>query len=353
MPKNPFQDWSLSSSPEGLPRVFAPLLRGDVTIDAWKPIEHTPVVSSTNCLAEARLSDGSLRVFKHLTGDNKTGGHWQASTDIEHPLYWRREAQFFESGVSRFETEFFRPVRCFAQASVEQGVSLELERVAGKPGTAWQESDYERAAHALGDWQRRLDSFPNESWLCRDWLKGYLALRSDHDRLIRDPDRWRIFGHFSAETQELVLRFLDQREALLRFLSKIPQLPAHNDFWPPNLFFVDSQLVVLDWSFPGMGPLASDLCTLAFDSIYDAFIAPADAMDFVHRLRDAYAEGMKIDPAELEKAIMAGLVVKYLWFFGHLLAQPDDGIDADLEPRMRAMQLVLAAGARLQRGLRT
>ena len=73
----------------------------------------------------------------------------------------------------------------------------------------------------------------------------------------------------------------------------------------------------------------------------------------VHRLGDAYAEGAKIDPAQLEKAIMAGLVVKYLWFFGHLLAQPDDGIDADLEPRMRAMQLVLAAGARLQRGLRT
>ena len=311
------------------------------------------MVSSTHCLVEARLSDGSLRVFKHLTANNKSGGHWQASTDSEHPLYWRREALFFESDASRFETEFLRPVRCFAQAPVEQGVSLELERVAGKPGTAWQESDYEKAAHALGDWQRRLGTFGNEPWPCRDWLNGYMALRSEHDQLIRDPDRWRTFGHFSLETRKLVLRLLDQREALLRFLSESPQLPAHNDFWPPNLFFVDTQLVVLDWSFPGMGPVAGDLCSLAFDSIYDAFIAPANAMDFVHRLRDAYAEGAKIDPAQLEKVIMAGLVVKYLWFFGHLLAQPEDGIDADFEPRMRAMQLVLAAGTWLQRGLRT
>ena len=98
-----------------------------------------------------------------------------------------------------------------------------------------------------------------------------------------------------------------------------------------------------------MGSVASDLCTLAFDSIYDAFINPTDTMGFLIGLRDAYAEGLKTAAQQLDRAIMAGLVAKYLWFFGYLLSAPDARAGTLSEPREQAMRLVLAAGSWLRR----
>lgn len=330
------------------PSVFAPLLKGERAVAAWRPIEHHPVVSSTGCLIEARMSDGSARVFKHLTPHRKTGGHWQAGIEPTHPLYWRREADFYASNTARSHGDRLRPARCYAQAEVDGGVSLELEYVQGRPGGLWKEHDYQQAVYALGSWQRALAAYPEEPWVCRDWLAGYLALREAHDARIRDPARWRAFDCFSDQDHLLVLHLLDRRQDLLGALARTSQFPAHNDFWPPNMFFVARRLVLLDWSFAGMGPVASDLCTLAFDAIYDGFIHPSDAVRFVNGLRDAYGEGLKVAGRALDYAIMAGLVVKYLWFFGHLAASPAADADVVTEPRVCAMRLVLSAGAWLR-----
>lgn len=335
-----------------LPSVFAPLLGDGRRVSTWQHISHKPVVSSTGCLIEAQMSDGSARVFKHLTPHRQTGGYWQMSRDPGNPFYWRREADFYASGTGQSETRFLRPVRCYAQADVDGGVSLELERVDGNPGGAWKEQDYQQAVHALGRWQREITAYPEEPWLCRNWLTAYLALRKDHDAFIRDPVRWRDLEHFSEEDQILVLDLLDCRQDLVSTLVKMAQLPAHNDFWPPNMYFVERQLVALDWSFAGMGPVASDLCTLAFDAIYDGFIHPTNTVRFLKGLRDAYAQGLEVGAQQLDYAIMAGLVTKYLWFFGHLVSSPVPQADALTEPRLSAMQLVLAAGAWLRKRAR-
>lgn len=348
MPRNQFQAWSPNSSPEGREALFSPLFDVDGQPEAWRAVDYAPVVSSTGALIEAKLPDGGRRALKHLHPDIRAGERWGASMDPQDCLYWRREALFYGSEVSRFETQDFRSVRCISQAEIGDGISLNLEWVVGRPGTEWGESDYERAAYALGTWQRSLGRLPEESWVCRDWLGGYIALRRDFDGLLRSQEKWCRFEHFSFNEQKLACRLLDSREALYRSLRRLPQLPAHNDFWPPNLFLVGAQLVVIDWGFVGNSPVGADICTLVFDSIYDAFLNPSDALGMLHRLKRAYVDGVGIkDTGEIDFALYAGLVVKYLWFFGYLFTSEEARKPEGLEARLQAMRLVLLAGAEL------
>lgn len=349
MPRNPFQAWSPNSSPDGPEAFFAPLFDADGQPVQWRTMDYAPVVSSTGALVEVKMRDGARRALKHLRPDIKSAERWGASTDPQSFSYWCREALFHQSEVSRFETPKFRPVRCFNQAQVGDGVSLEFEWVGGRPGTDWSEAEFEQAAHAVGDWQWSLGELPREAWVCRDWLGGYVALRRDFDTCIRSPSAWQKFWQFSQSEQALALRLLDAREGLYQSLLRLPQFPAHNDFWPPNLFLVNGQLLVIDWGFVGNSPVGADVCTLLFDSVYDEFLSPSDAIGMLGRLKKAYLEGLRFNSgAEFDFALRAGLVVKYLWFFGHLFtseeAQKPEGMDA----RLQAMRLVLSAGAQLE-----
>lgn len=348
MPRNLFQAWSPNSNPEGPDALFSPLFDVDGQPAEWRAVDYAPVVSSTGALIEIKMRDGTRRVLKHLHPDTENGGRWRASNNPQDPFYWCREALFYRSAGSGFETPRFRPVKCLAQANVGKGISLSLECVEGTPGSDWGEVEFEKAAFALGDWQRRHGTFGEKKWVCRDWLGGYLALRRNLDHCIRSSSEWRRFGHFSTTEQKLALRLLDSRETLYQSLLRLPQLAAHNDFWPPNLFFVGGQLVVIDWGFVGNSPVGADLCTLLFDSIYDQFLSPSDAMVMLTRLKKAYLEGAELrDSAQLDFALYAGLVVKYLWFFGHLFTSEDAGGPDGLEARLQAMRLVLVAGAEL------
>ena len=348
MPRNLFQAWSPNSSPEGIEALFSPLFQVDGQPASWRAVDYAPVVSSTGALIEARMPDGGLRALKHLHPDIRAGERWGASMDPQDPLYWCREALFYESAVSRFETRDFRPVKCISQAEVGDGISLNLEWVEGRPGTEWREADFEQAAYALGTWQRNLGLLPEEKWICSDWLGGYIALRKDFDDCIRSQENWRDYGHFSVAEQRLALRLLDSRQVLYHSLRRLPQLPAHNDFWPPNLFLVNGQLVAIDWGFVGISPIGADICTLLFDSVYDEFLSPYDALGMLHRLKVAYLDGVgSKDTDEVDFALHAGLVVKYLWFFGHLFRSEEARKPQGLEARLQAMRLVLLAGAEL------
>ncbi len=355
MPRNPFRGWSPNSRPENSATRFAPLFDARESPLDWRPIDYSPVVTSTGELVEARFSDGSQRALKYLcpptdAAQKPARGRWNASLCPDDHLYWCREAMFYQSEVSRLHTRLFRPVHCLAQAETAGGIALELEWLAGAPGVAWSESDYEDAAFALGDWQRTLGRCPDEAWVCRNWLGGYLAARMDSYASIQDARRWRAFGHFTHKEQALVLRLLNVQDALLASLRKLPQVVAHNDFWPPNLFMLDRQVVAIDWGFAGSAPVGGDIGTLLFDAVFDAFVAPDDVRAMLRRLEHAYTHGLGWqDSAELRFALLAGLVVKYLWFFGYLLDSP--GVQAYPYPQahIRAMRLVLSAGAELVR----
>ena len=307
------------------------------------------MVGSTKALLEVRFSGGSRSALKALAANEPAMDRWQASQDLEHPIYWARESLYFKSAACQIATPDFRAVRCLNQAEREGLICLQLEWVEGRPGAEWRELDYEQAAYALGTWQRRLKKLPDEPWVSRDWLAGYLALRMDLERRLAYPGLWSDAGIFSSKEQSLVINILEQKKRLFGQLRRLPQLPAHNDFWPPNLFMVNAQVVAVDWAFVGTSAPASDLCTLMFDSIYDGFLTPSDPHALAARLLRAYAEGAKIaDDARLEFALYTGLVVKYLWFFAHVQLEHLSKIECS-EAHLAALDLVLAAGSRLEK----
>ena len=349
MPRHPFQAWSPNSNPEGIEAQFSPLFATGEVPERWRPIDYAPVVGSTKALVEAQLAGGQCCALKALVPEGPAMTRWQASREVSHPLFWAREAHFFRSSASQAATPSFRAVHCLGQIDLGEEICMKLEWVRGRPGPVWLEADYEQAAYALGTWQRALRRLPAEPWVCRDWLGGYLALRKDADAHLAAPDLWQMANIFSKKEQYLVIDILEAREGLSKRLRSLPQLPAHNDFWPPNLFLVDAQVVAIDWAFVGPAALGSDLCTLAFDSIYDGFFAPSDAYAFVLKLKRAYAEGAGLgDDADLEFAIQAGLLVKYLWFFAHVQLHGNSQ-DASWQGCIEALRLVLTAGEKLKK----
>lgn len=347
MPKNPFQAWSPNSSPESL---FSPLFATREAPQSWRRIDYAPVVGSTEALIEAKFSNRHRYALKALSPSGPAMRRWQASDDPGHPIYWARESHFFRSDASRVETHAFRSVNCLDQIDVGERICMKLEWVRGTPGIKWQEHAYEQAAYALGTWQRIVRHLPDESWVCGDWLGGYLSLRADDLVELRLPEIWNNGSDFSYKEQILVTDILDMLEGFRERLLALPQLPAHNDFWPPNLFLSNRQIVAIDWAFVGTSPVGSDLCTLLFDSIYDGFFVPADPLALLSRLKSAYAEGAKLpNDRQLEFALLAGLVVKYLWFFTHVLSSMDALSDEQASPKLAALRLVMAAGEKLQR----
>ncbi len=222
---------------------------------------------------------------------------------------------------------------------------MQLEWVEGTPGSEWCVSDYEHAAYALGTWQRTIERLPNASWVCPDWLGGYLALREGALASLSEPALWSRNNIFSVQEQELVNQCLESLQDLREQLHhRCQKLPAHNDFWPPNLFMARGQLVAIDWAFVGPAAMGSDIVTLLFDALYDGFLQPPDSNALLMRLKRAYAEGAAIaDDPFLEFALHAGLVVKYLWFFAHVLSSDEEIGQAQLE----ALQLVLSSARTL------
>jgi len=348
MPKNPFRAWSPSSNPDGVESLFSPLFAADDSSQlpqAWRPIDYSPAVGSTKAMIEARFANGARSVLKALAPEGPAMLHWQASEDVKHPLYWARESRFLESASSQISTSAFRPVHCHCQVATDKHILMRLEWLEGTPGSKWRESDYEQAAYALGTWQRTIKSLPDVPWVCADWLSGYLSLRKNDLARLSERQTWTRKNLFSQQEQNLVMKCLEHLQACRAQLHRCPHMPAHNDFWPPNLFIVNGQVVAIDWAFVGPSAIGSDIATLMFDSIYDGFLQPSNSQALLMRLKHAYANGAKIEPdASLDVAIHATLTVKYLWFFGHILMSDEAVRQAPLE----ALQLVLAAARRLE-----
>ncbi|MCY4199461.1 MAG: phosphotransferase [Gammaproteobacteria bacterium] len=346
MPRNPFRAWSPNSNPDGIDALFSPLFAEQraAAPASWRPINYAPAVGSTKALIEARFESGMSSALKALVPHGPAMARWQASTDVNHPLYWARESCFFKNPASQVASTAFRPVRCLDQVTTSEQILMRFEWVEGTPGSEWRVSDYEQAAYALGTWQRTIKCLPNAPWVCPDWLGGYLALREGALASLSEPALWSRHNTFSVQEQELVSQCLERLRGLREQLHACQKLPAHNDFWPPNLFMSQEQLVAIDWAFVGPAAMGSDIVTLLFDAIYDGFLRPSDSNTLLTQIKRAYAEGAEIaDDSSLEFALHAGLVVKYLWFFAHVLSSDEEIRRFQLE----ALQLVLSSARTL------
>jgi hypothetical protein len=168
----------------------------------------------------------------------------QASREIDHPLYWEREALAYQSGLLDDLSGGVTAPRCLI---VTRGPGdtlwLWLEEAREQYGPRWPLDQYARAARCLGRFNGAYLAgrpMPAHPWLCgpaslRGMLDGFAGLLD----AIRDPQAWQhplIQRAISASAAPRLLRLWNERAPLLDALERLPQTLCHKDAWRRNMF---------------------------------------------------------------------------------------------------------------------
>ncbi len=209
-------------------------------------------------------------------------------TDPGHFAFWRREAEVAGSGVVASTRGLRSPVAGPVEEDPD-GITVWTAFVPGDdvPGPL--------AARAIGRFAR--EPFPDLPWLSRDLLASRI-------RRVEGRGGWpTLAGTVAAD---LVAELWERRSELLAAVGGLPQVPSHGDVVPGNLLGREGdEVVAVDWSALGRGPVGADLGYLSLSTREDFGV-------LLQAYLDGYADtGMQVDPAEvvLGARVMAAYMV--------------------------------------------
>ena len=295
------------------------------------PLAHNAVVSSTAGLWRTELN-GEPAVLKVLHCGTEGLARWLASPDIDHPRYWKREALAYRSGLldALDALDGVRAPRLLDFVERRDGsIELWLEDLAasGTAATEWTIERLATAARHLGRMQgAAAGAIPDEPWLSRGWLREYVEDRTDL-----------MAGKLDIIEPSLASTWVD-RHQFLDWIDRLPKTVCHLDVWPPNLFDVDGETVLIDWAFVGIGALGEDPGNLVPDAVLDLYFPSAQVDDIDRRVTEEYLTGLSDrgwsgDERLVRLGMVASATVKYTWMAARLL-------DADLDPHVRAERVL-------------
>jgi hypothetical protein len=267
-----------------------------------------------------------------------------AATDPHSLLYWLREACAYAAGApAPYRAAGVRGPALLARLDRPNGdVALWLEDVQGAGAADWDLTQFETAAHRLGRAQGAYvagAALPVDDWLCRGYLRQYLAVRKpEDDRLLTSDEAWRrpeIARHFPTDLRDDLRRLRADRENLLRWVEAAPQTFAHLDVWPDNLFDAGSELVLIDWGFAGIGSAGEDIGNLVPDSVFDLRHPAALLHDLDRTVFAGYLAGLReagwSGDERLIRLAMTASACKYDWIAGATLARATAGDGAPVQ----------------------
>ncbi|BBH15896.1 hypothetical protein Back2_01830 [Nocardioides baekrokdamisoli] len=189
-----------------------------------------------------------------------------ALSDPDHFAYWRREAEVLASGVVA-STAGIRS----GPAAVDEdpdGITITTEYVEDAANNGL------FVAHALGRFTH--NDLSGVRHLARGQLGARLAQSEQHGG-------WPTLGRTQAGA--VTDRLWARRADLVRALADVRQVPAHGDPTPANMRGRDGDdVVAVDWSTVGFGPLGADLGQYALS-----------AREALEPLLEAYALGADVD----------------------------------------------------------
>jgi thiamine kinase-like enzyme len=147
--------------------------------------------------------------------------------------------------------------------------------------------------------------------------------------LLDDDEAWAhpvVRQTFPAGLRDAVMFVHAHRERLYQISESLPRTLCHLDFWPKNLFSrPGGPVVVIDWSFAGVGAIGEDAGNLVPDSALDHFIAASDLPRLEQVVFDGYLRGLRAagwdeDPRLVQLGMWSS-AVKYDWLAALTLAQ--------------------------------
>jgi hypothetical protein len=275
----------------------------------------------------------------------------QAPLNEENPHSWnyhRREILAYQQGLLADLPGSVRAPRCLAITEYSQSICwLWLEDISASTERMWSLEEYRLAAHHLGQFNGAYLTdrvLPEQTWLSRDWLRGWLEFYDKGCRetleLVRDSSFWEhplLRSAFPRPIVNDVLRLWEHHERLLTALHQLPQTFCHMDAYRPNLFLRgspqgDTELVAIDWVFAGTGAVGEEIANLfAASLIWFEFEADqAEALDhaiFSRYLTGLRAAGWQGDERLVRLGYCSACALRWgvvgLWWL-HALKHPDE-----------------------------
>lgn len=251
----------------------------------WQPDPSWQPVAGGTAGAGVWLAETNQRslVVKRLTAPER--GDPTAHSQPRHAAWWRREADVALDG-SLAGTSGLRSPEALRVEEDATGITVWTARVLTT------ETNGLHLARALGVFAG--NQLAEQPWWCRNLLA---------DRLARLDDKggWPTLARTTLA--DVADRLWQRRTGHLARLSGLAQVPTHGDPTPGNLpGRAGEDVVAIDWSSFGSGPVGADLGYLAL-SVREDFDV----------LLTAYAEGLvagglRVDPAEVRvgATVMAG-----------------------------------------------
>lgn len=196
-------------------------------------------------------------------------------SDRRHFAYWRRAAEVATSGLCA-DTPGLRAAPTIRVEEDEEGITLTQERVADAQNSGL------FVATALGRFAGV--GIPEQPWFVRHQLRSRLR-RVDH------RGGWPTLARTTVA--DVADHLWSHRESFLTRLEALPLVAQHGDPVPDNLPGRRGEdVVAIDWSALGLGPVGSDV----------GYFALSAREDFEHLVR-AYADGLPPGVATQEQIL--------------------------------------------------
>jgi hypothetical protein len=284
-----------------------------------------------------------IKVVRHGV-DATPDGLWGSGADPGHRNYWKREWLAFDSGLLTSLPGRLRAPRCLLTTQHDDAECwVWMEDVRGRHGRTLLLDDYALIAEALGSTQGTYavggTELPDDEWLSRSWLRGWVTTCTPLVGVLDDDERWsdkRLL--LLRQMRPRILALWAERERLLAISESAPMTVTHWDFWPSNVYVSDSRdCVAIDWSQVGIGAIAQDLDQLTLDTLWQQ-VRPDESIDRLEHLvldgylRGLHDSGLDVSATELRRWYASSAAVRFAWMAG---GQPD--LLADIT-RVRAQE---------------
>lgn len=238
--------------------------------------------------------------------------------------YWRREADFYRSGLLNDLSCTLIAPRCYAVSQQDDLTMIWLEAIQDDLPKPWPMAHYREVARCLGCFNGQYLAgrpLPEAPWLSQRWVSQYIELAAPSIRDLACLRKLRIFQLAYGNIADSFIQDAWQRRGeFMDALDRLPQTFCHQDAFEGNLFWRkdrngQGQLVGLDWAFTGTAAVGVELAPLVAMALH----IPADQNRQLYELcLEGYLAGLAeagyhADPRQVRFASQTAIFYRYFF----------------------------------------
>jgi hypothetical protein len=184
----------------------------------------------------------------------------------------------------------------------------------------WTWDDYHAAAYRLGQWQASYQKLPQQPWLSRDWLAGWVhGPLTGIFGMVEGMNGYQhplLTAYFAPEELAALRQLWADRQRYLDKLAQLPQTLCHLDAHRGNLSWQGDALALLDWAFVGEGALGEELAAFIGATLLLDYVPLADAEQLEQVAFAGYMAGLRAagwcgDEALIWEAYRCAMPLRY------------------------------------------